>query len=272
MASRTALPLEDITLHTVCELRDAFQAFSEYPNKKALPKGFPDQWSASVAIAPKVDTDLNTRAGLTGSSRGPNTNTFFNTWTIGSAPGAGIDVKANTNGSVTYYVHAHDLLAQDFDCSDAHESSHALAQDLGIKDWFKRLIEVGERKGLAGVIAMKFDKSSFGAQVTVKTDAASSFTYNFPFGTNFASAGGWYQVDEQLTIAFAYDPPPVTVVQYPPLSQQQKPIGKKSSKFLNGRLPSGLRPYRPQGVSEQAKEKLDAIQTEQLLRGLKSSQ
>jgi hypothetical protein len=276
MAPDYSLPLRAIVLHCVCELKDAFKAFDENPDPLiTMPDGFPKKWSASIVLTPKVDTDFNARAGLTGTSKGPNSNTFFNTWALGTSPGAGIDFKSNKSGSLTIYVHGKTLLdpMNKLDCGEAKSTNHALAQDFGIKEWLDRLMHATGHVDLDGTASL--DKPVFAAEITIKMDATGSFTYNFPFGTDFGLMGGWYQLDEQISIAFARDAQEApNLVEFPPIAEKQaQKQGKRKGRapfqetIQEAQKPRVIR-RAPQGVSPEAKSRLDNIQLEQTLRSL----
>jgi hypothetical protein len=270
MAPDFALPLEAIVLHAACELKGALAAFQNAPSNIKLPKGFPDDWSMSIQLTPKVDTDFNARLGTTGTSKGPgSTKTYFNTWTLGQAPGAGVDVKTWKNGGVTYYVSGKDLLNIPIDCENANANISAMAQDFGIRDWLTRLVQSTNQNALDGVVT--FDKPTFGAEIIVRTDGTGVYTYNFPFGTALGTLGGWYEIDELLSISFTADPAtPPSLVEFPPVAKSQ---GGKTVSFRLGvnpapnaaRTPRG---YVIHGVSEAAKDRLDQIQNEQSLRNI----
>lgn len=232
----------------------------------------------SIQLTPKVDTDFNTRVGWTGSSRPTgSTKSYFNSWNLGQAPGAGIDIKTWKNGAVTYYVSGKDLLNPKIkiDCDNARTNIHALTQDFGIQDWLKRLIESSNQAALGGTVT--FDKPTFGAEITVRMDGTGAYTYNFPYGTTFASMGGWYEIDEILTISFTPDPK-TPLVQFPPLPSSafigQKPIAFSLRKRGPGVAPGApiapraRRSAVPQGVSPDAKARLDQLQNEQAVRNL----
>lgn len=283
MAPDISLPLKAIVLHATCELRDALAAFQRPPPGERLPPRFPEHWSMSIQLTPKVDTDFNARVGLTGTTKGPgDKKTYFNAFSI-AGPGAGADVKTWKSGAVTYYVSGHDLLntaLPRIDCTDARSTLHALAQDFGIHDWLRRLIDSANQNQLKGLVT--FDKPTFGAELTIRLDGTGNFTYNFPLGTDFGSVGGWYEVDTILSIAFTPDPKPAPEpVQFPSLPKAKgTPLSEEFTTFRENANPS-FRPAprirqprrvapsaAPQGVSPEAKERLDSQQFEQTLRNL----
>jgi hypothetical protein len=266
---KTTLPVGQVTHHVVCELKTSFAKYEKPPADLKLPSNFPVGWTASIYIAPKADYDVNGKIGATGNSKGPNSQTFFNSWVLGAAPGAGFDVKANTNGGVTYYVSARDLLYGDIDCDKA-EGAHTLTRNLGIEKWLDELVDAYNNSALKGKLKVKFEKPVFTAQVAVRYDGGASFTYNFPFGTNTAAAGGWYGTDETVTIAFTETPAaPKVAIQFPEIEPERKPVRKPAGVQPSVAPAIGLRPYRPGGVSDEAKRRLDQIQTEQLLRSIR---
>ncbi len=277
-----SLPIKAIVLHATCELRDALRSFEVTPPGVRLPPDFPHHWSMSIQLTPRVNTDFNARIGLTGTTRFPGRPVnHFNTFAIGG-PGIGFDAKAWKNGAVTYYVAGRDLLNPEIvlDCTNARSTLHGLAQDFGVKEWLDRLIESANQSELRDTVS--FDKPTFSAQIVVRMDGTGNFTYNFPLGTNFANVGGWYEVDETLSITFTPDPKPgPQIVQFPPLPTKQKVSETDSGRFTTFRRTeqtqrppsrvgprSSVAPAAPRGVSPAAKQRLDQMQNEQTIRNL----
>lgn len=282
MSDEASLPLQAIVLHAVCELRDALAYFQKHKKEIPQPDGFPDKWSMSIQLTPKVNTDFNGRVGWTGTSKGPgSTPAYFNNWTVGSSPGAGVDVKAFKNGAATYYVSADALLnpKRPLLCHAANDVPHALAQDFGIRPWLERLLLSATQDNYN--LAVDLDKPTFGAEIDIRSDAAGSFTYNFPLGTNFGSLGGYYETDQILAISFT---PPVRVIsQFPALVTPARAPRKqpRRDQFIQRfefdtiapKPPLRVAPAKPaaspsQSVPESTRQRLDSIQLENTLRNL----
>ena len=84
------LPVRDIVLHAACELRTALHEVNKtYPGFDAA------HWAIGITLTPKVDTEVSLRAGLTGKSTSIANPGFFNSWIIGSGPGAEYDSKGH---------------------------------------------------------------------------------------------------------------------------------------------------------------------------------
>jgi hypothetical protein len=196
------LPISEIIHHAVCELRFAFQDIGQTnPNFGA------NSWAISVTLTPKVESELSARAGLTGKTN-VNTQKFFNSWVVGAAPGAEVDVKGHRDGTVAYVIHSRDLLNEKkfpLVCDIGTSHYHELANNLGIRNWLGRIADAAE-----GDVEhlIKLDKPTFNSQIVIKFDGAGNFTYNFPHGTDFGGAFASYFRDESLAIALTNDPDP----------------------------------------------------------------
>lgn len=286
MSDDYSLPLNAIVLHATCELADAFVYFQELKKNRDktidLPDGFPEKWSMSILLTPKVNTDFNGGIGWTGTSKGPGTTpNYFNSWVVGASPGAGVDIKAYKNGTVTYYISGEALLhpKQPLECEAAKNIPHALAQDFGIRDWLKRLLESRNVNLLHQ--AVEVDKPTFGAEIDIRANASGSYTYNFPLGTIFGSLGGSYETDQILSISFT---PPVkdspAINQFPIAvagvggGRERKRyrrnfIGQSTREEIAPRVDApAATAVAPQRVPEAAKQRLDTIQLENTLRNL----
>ena len=259
MAPDFALPMREIIVHAICELKYALEELRDDPEFRARSPWFkPDQWAASIALSPTVDTFTHLRGGMTGKSS--LTDRRFFSWVLGTGSGAGLEAKGQSSGSATYVVHSAAILQRELDCARNTFAYNALAQNLGIKSWLKRVAEAADYQAMGGTAAL--EKTSFGGRITIKMDGTGTFTYNFPnnvpFGTEFGSASGSYQLETNLNIAFTDDPP------RPP----------KARTFPEEIPPRGIAPPRrpaavtPSGVSEPARQRLDNIQLEQILRNL----
>ena len=243
------LPVRDIVLHAACELRTALHEVNKtYPGFDAA------HWAIGITLTPKVDTEVSLRAGLTGKSTSIANPGFFNSWIIGSGPGAEYDSKGHKDGSVKYSLSSAKLLddrAFPLNCNTTTENYHALVRALGIQDWLVRT--AGSTKGPLGDLT-KADSPTFNAGVIIQWDGAGSFTYNYPFGTDFFGGYGSYKVDEAVAIAFTYEP------------------AKKPVRTLPGGTEYSSIPVPgPSGVSAAAQSKLDFLSLEQTIRNLETA-
>jgi len=245
-----ALPVREIILHAVCELRFALQAI-EVSN----PDFHADQWAIAITLTPKVDTELSARAGLTGKSSSK-TVPFFNTWAIGGAPGAQYDMKGHKDGTAKYVVHSRELLndkKHPLNCETSTSNYHALAGQLGIQDWVTRTASAAE--GQIGKLT-RLDVPTYNSQIIILWDGSGNFTYTYPFGTEFLGLYASYKVDESLAIAFTSDP------DKKPIQVRTLPSGTGYSSVSSG---SANR------VSPQAQSRLDILGLEQTIRNLEVS-
>jgi len=112
-----------------------------------------------------------------------------------------LEMKGNRTGSVDFNFDSEKLvLDRGLPCERETISYHALTKNLAIKDWIYRSIEAN---ALAG---STIDNPKFTAQVIVKFSDSASYTYTFPPGTDFLTLGGYYQLDETLSIVFTKKP------------------------------------------------------------------
>jgi hypothetical protein len=195
-------PIREILQHSACELQAAFIELSrpEYASFRA------NKWLIAIKVTPKIDTNVNGGVGLTGKSTTISGARYFNNWALGSlgAPGAGVDARGGRIGPVTFKTSSKELLdpSAPLICPVQSPHSHTLAQHLGIGEWLVRLVQA---KDLAVGSLAKLDSPSYSSQVVVKFSGNGNFTYSFPFGTNFASIGGSYSVDQTLDITLSPD-------------------------------------------------------------------
>ena len=196
------LPVQQIVLHTACELRFALRDISV-----SHPEFLQNEWAIAISLTPKIDTEVSLRAGLTGKSTSSSTKPFFNTWIVGGAPGAEYDMKGHTDGSAAYTMTSTDLLDKNdkhpLECDTSSTAYNALARYLGIRDWLERTAAAAE-----GDISKltKLDKPTYNSEITITLDGSGSFTYNYPFGTDFLGAFGSYKLDEAVAVAFTAEP------------------------------------------------------------------
>jgi hypothetical protein len=197
------LPVQKIVLHSVCELRFALRDLTT-----SHPSFLKTAWAISITLTPKIDTDAAVRAGLTGKSTSLPNPKYFNNWSIvGNAPGAGYDTKGHTDGTAVYLTTSAVLLDKDdkhpLYCDTSSTAYNTLTQYLGIRDWLERTAAAAEGS-ISGLT--KLDKPTYNNEITITVDAGGSFTYNYPFGTNFLNALGSYKLDESVAIAFVAEP------------------------------------------------------------------
>jgi hypothetical protein len=245
-----ALPVQDILLHTACELQEALISLDtpEFKRFKAR------QWSIAVSLQPRVDTGLNVSGGWTRKNPFLGNPTTFTTWAI-SAPGLLFDVKAWRSGGVSFNFKSSAALMNDkrLPCDVSTPSYHALAQHLGVGSWLRRTAAAINIASTAEI-----DKPTFTSDITIKLAANGSYTFTFPPGTDLAAFGGSYTLDEQLLISMTALPPtpkPITVVTLPHGDNFGDP------KRVTVEVPTTF-------AVESAKQRLDAIQLEQAIRNL----
>jgi hypothetical protein len=200
-------PVNEIARYTACQLRDAYIELSgpQYPNFKA------GEYAISVELQPKSDTEFTAKVGLTGKSS--TKNSFFNSWAAGAAlgggaPGAGYDTTGHQDGAVYYIVKSSALIkakmARSLNCAGWSVAEPELVSNLQIKDWLLRTANATSYS----MEQFGVDKHSFMAEITIQWDVGGAFTYNFPLGTDFATASGRYKVDEILSITITHEQPP----------------------------------------------------------------
>jgi hypothetical protein len=237
------LPVQEIVTSATCELREAFARLAD---KKRHPNFRADEWAASISLTPKVDTDLGVNFSLT--RRFP-----LITWTLGN-PGIELDVRGRRDGSATFVLHSSDLLKKnaraDQQCAERLRAAHALTQYHGVYEWWARLVP-SDRSGLASFT--KLDKPAFNSNIVVKfTFGDAGATWIVPNGTNSAALFGLRTLDLTLSMAFTRDPRRPRVVTLP----------EGGLKILAPKGP-------PEAVSPDALQRLDSIQTENILRNLR---
>jgi hypothetical protein len=243
------LPVRDIVLNAACELRASLLVI-----KTTNPSFLNHPWAISITVTPKIDSEVALRAGLTGKSTSI-TRPYFNTWTAGAGSGAQYDMKGHTDGSAAYNVNSDQLLDEvkyPLKCDRASPTYNALASQLGIYDWLNRTAAAAE--GEIGKLT-RIDKPSYNSQIVATWDGSGSFTYNFPFGTDFLGALGSYKIDESVAIAF---------------TAESKPTRKIRT------LPSGA-PYAsdtssaPGNITAAAQQRLDLFSLQQSIVNLETA-
>ena len=196
------LPVREIVLNAACELRASLlEIRDKHPSFLKHP------WVISISVTPKVDSEVSLRAGLTGKSSSVSV-PFFNTWAVGSGPGAQYDMKGHTDGGVAYSVKSGQLLDEvkfPLQCDRSSPTYNALAAQLGIYDWLSRTAAAAE--GPMSKLT-RIDKPTYNSQIVALWDGAGSFTYNQPFGTDFLGFLGSYKLDQSVAIAFVAEANP----------------------------------------------------------------
>jgi hypothetical protein len=162
------LPVQEIVLHSVCELHFALEDISaSHPSFLKTP------WAISITLTPKIDTEGALRAGLTGKSTSLSNAKFFNTWSVGNAPGAEYDMKGHTDGTAVYLTKSTVLLdktKQSVNCDTSSTAYHALTRHLGIRDWLERTAAASEGQ-ISGLT--KLDKPTYNSGITIQVEVAS---------------------------------------------------------------------------------------------------
>ena len=242
-------PVQEIITNTVCELRNAFHVLS---NKHLYPAFQADEWAGSISLVPKVDTDLNSSFGLTGKDTLVAALRF---WSWAGSPLVAVDIRGHTDASATYAFHTSNLLkankqldetclVSDWDRSSAHRA--------GILEWWERAVPT---KGNAFGNLVPMDKQGFTREVIVKFSAGTaSATYTVMPHTFTFGASAYYQRD--LTLSFAFTPDP-------------KKFRTKVVTLPEGGLFREIKGVDKGPVSPGALMRLDAIQTDNILRNLR---
>jgi hypothetical protein len=199
-----ALPIEDILHNTTCELR---QAFLELNQNKQFAAFKANNWLIGLTLSPKTDKEVIAGVGLTGKSHSFANPPYFNSWAIGSAalPGANGDFRGTRNAGITYNIHSRDLLnvrKYPIYCDPTGPTYSVLAEHLGVREWLIRTVLA--QYDTTGSLT-KLDKPTFSSEIFVKFIGAGNFTYNFPFGTDFAALSGSYDEDITFSIALTAD-------------------------------------------------------------------
>jgi hypothetical protein len=192
-----ALPMREIMLHSACELQDALSALDrEVPHELFNARN----WKIAVTLNPKSEADIIPGAGLTRKVPATATTRFSN-WVVGGGNGVTLDMRGNRTGTVDFNFDSEKLILDGaLPCERETISYHALTKNLAIKDWLYRSVQA------TAVAGSTIDNPKFTAQVVVKFNGAASYTYTFPPGTDIVTLGGYYQLDETLSIVFTKKP------------------------------------------------------------------
>jgi hypothetical protein len=262
-----SLPTKQIILHAVCELRTALQHMQDNPQVDNA-KFDATNWAIGLTLTPKTDLEASYRAGLTGKSSSVSPK-FFNSWAVGSGPGAEYDSHGSRIATAKYALSSAKLLqkkpaprSKDFfyeiNCDETSPGYHALTENLGIQAWLK---QAATASGSDLKVLTSLDNPTFTAEIIVKFDGAGSFTYTFPFGTDFLGMMGSYFIDEKLEIA-------LTRIPVAPDYKNARLLPVNGAANLIGPAVSFTTTTSPSGLSPEAKLKLENLQLEQVLRNL----
>ena len=208
-----ALPMQEILLHSACELQWALRDIDQHVKKSHFDAR---NWKISVTLNPKIDADIQPGGGLTRKDPFTSGVQRFSTLVIGSGNGVTADIRGQRTGSVDFTFDSANLIANDgLRCDRASPSYHSLTKALGIANWLNRSVAASR------MAASKIDNPKFSAQVFIKFGGSGSYTYTTPPGTDFLSLGGYYQLDENLNINFTSKPKVVETFQVVTLPEVQ---------------------------------------------------
>lgn len=244
------LPIKQILVYSVCDLRSAFLKLEEEKYTGFNAK----KWFINVTITPKVNAERSIFAGTTGKSTTVPGKRYFNTYALGAAPGATANAKGHSDGSITYVLHSAALLdpvKYPLDCDQDFKAKSELTRGLDVKGWLLRAVRAGD-EGIGEMSSI--DKPTYTAQIYAKYNGGGSFTYSFPFGTAFAGASAVYDRDETLSITLTPDQTKKTIV------VQTLPLGG-----VFGNPPPAV---VTTVIGSDPASRLDDIQLEQSLRNL----
>jgi hypothetical protein len=240
-----AMPQSEIVLHSACEVQSALRviALGNPPKSVFDPGG----WTVKITLNPKIDADIAPGLGLT---RRQPTNTAakrFANLVLGGSNGATAELRGERTGSLDFVLDSAKLIKDDLGCEHEPFLLHSLTKTIGIADWLIRSVD-------ASVLShSKIDKPSFSAEVFMKFTGAGSYTYTFPAGSDLATLGGYYQLDENLNVNLTAKTPVVriTAVTLPP----------NGNGFVKGQGP-----LAPSVVTTLQEQRGDLQQIEQAIR------
>jgi hypothetical protein len=217
-----ALPMREILLHSACELQWALRDIDTHVKKTHFDSR---SWKIIITLNPKIDADIQPGAGLTRRDPMAATAKRFSNLVLGTGNGVTADVRGQRTGTVDFTLDSSKLLDnRALPCDRDTPSYHALTKYLGIAEWLYRSVDA------SNLTASRVDNPKFTAQVFIKFGGTGTYTYTMPPGTDLLSLGGYYQLDETLSIVFTAKP-------------------KVAEKFEITTLPGmqdGLQPNRPQ--------------------------
>lgn len=216
-----ALPMQEILLHSACELQWALRDIDHRAKKSRFDA---HNWKIAITLNPKVDADIQPGAGLTRKDPFATGAQRFVTWVVGSGNGVTAELRGQHTGSIDFTFDSAQLIADTgLPCDRQSPSYHSLTKYLGIADWLHRSVAASD------LSASNLDNPKFSAEVFIKFGGGGSYTYTMPPGSDLLTLNGYYQLDENLNIVFTAKP-------------------KVAEKFKVTTLPEGqdgLEPNRP---------------------------
>ncbi len=193
-----ALPMQEIVLHSACELQWALREADANANKSRFDAR---NWKIALTLNPKVDADIQPGAGLTRKDPFTSGVQRFSSWVLGSGNGVTTELRGQHTGSVDFTFDSAKLIADTgLPCDRASASYHSLTKQLGIADWLRRSVSASR------LSASSLDNPKFSAEVFIKFGGGGSYTYTMPPGTDLLTLNGYYQLDENLNIVFTAKP------------------------------------------------------------------
>jgi hypothetical protein len=204
------MPQSEIVHHSACEIQSALRYITHANPPKSVFD--PDGWTVRISLNPKVDADIAPGIGLTRRYPTKSAATRFANLILGSGSGATADLRGNRTGNLDFVFDSKKLKTEQLGCEYEPFTLHSLTKSIGIENWLVRSVDA------AFVNRSKIDKPSFSSEVVMKFSGNGSYTYTFPAGTNLATLGGFYQLDEILNVNFIAKPseaPPIRTVTLP---------------------------------------------------------
>jgi hypothetical protein len=239
-----AMPQNEILLHSACEVQGALRsiAIGNPPKSVFDPTG----WTVKITLNPKVDADIAPGLGLTRRQPTKSTAIRFANLVLGGSSGATDEMRGERTGSFDFVFDSAKLMSEDLGCEHEPFLLHSLTKSIGIEEWLIRSVDA------AVVSHSKIDKPSFSSEVFMKFSGSGSYTYTFPPGTNLATLGGYYQLDETLNVNITAKTPVVhiTAVTLP----------------SNGKAFASQGPLAPSAVTTLQETRGDLQQIEQAIR------
>jgi hypothetical protein len=200
-----AMPQREIVLHSACEVQSALRAIAlEHPPRTVFD---PDGWTVKISLNPKIDADIAPGVGVTRRQPVTTTATRFASWVIGGPSGATLEMRGERTGNLDFDLDSSKLIRDDLGCEHEPFLLHSLTKSIGIENWLLRSVDA------AAFSHSKIDKPSFSAEVFMKFNGNSSYTYNFAAitATDLVTLGGFYQLDEILNVNLIAKTPTVRI-------------------------------------------------------------
>ena len=165
-----ALPMQEIVLHSACELQTALRTLDDRKNSAQFnARG----WNIKVTLNPKVDADVAPSASL-GRKIPFLSNSSFSNWGVG----AGADMKGERTGSVDFSFDSSQLIDdRRLNCELETPSYHSLTKQLRIAEWLYRSVDAAYASGSS------IASPNFTSDVNMKFSGNGSYTFTFPVGT-----------------------------------------------------------------------------------------